>query len=294
VSHSSQLETLTQINIDDFLSAWGLKRFGFARMLAHPAAKTFARDVIAYDDAVGAGGWQAGGATLIQRYAGGLQVAGVENIPREGPTLILSNHPGLTDSVALFASIPRNDLRLIALDRPFLRALPHTWSRIFHLPDDPSQRAGATRLAAHYIKQGGAVLTFPAGRIEPDPLVLDGAVESLASWSASIGLFARLVPQMKIVVAIVGAVLLEEAQRNPLTKLRRLKKDQELLGAALQILWRPYQRNIVRVAFAPPLLAADLLKANSDPAAVTKAVTDEAKRLIETMDRLTYSVLRTS
>lgn len=252
-------------------------------MLARPAAQTFARDVIAYDDAVGASGWQAGGATLVKRYAGGLQVAGIENIPREGPTLILSNHPGLTDSVALFASIPRNDLRLIALDRPFLRALPHTWSRIFYLPDDPSQRAGATRLAAHYIKQGGAVLTFPAGRIEPDPLVLDGAVESLASWSGSIGLFARLVPQMKIVVAIVGAVLLEEAQRNLLTKLRRSKKDQELLGAALQILWRPYQRNIVRVAFAPPLLAADLLKANPDPVAVTKAVTGEAKRLIEAM-----------
>ena len=289
-----QFETLTQINIDDFLSAWGLKRFGFARMLARPAARTFARDVIAYDDAVGAGGWQAGGITMMKRYAGGLQVAGVENIPRNGGTLILSNHPGLTDSVALFASIPRNDLRLIALDRPFLRALPHTWSRIFHLPDDPTQRAGATRLAAHYIKQGGAVLTFPAGSIEPDPLVLDGAVDSLASWSASIGLFARLVPQMKIVVAIVGAVLLEEAQRNPLTKLRHSKKDQELLGAALQILWRPYQRNIVRVAFAPPLLAADLLKANPDTVVVTKAVTDEAKRLIEKMESLTYSVLRIS
>jgi len=290
VSHPTQFETLTQINIDDFLSAWGLKRFGLARMLARPAAQTFAREVIAYDDAVGASGWQVGGAALVKRYAGGLQVAGAENIPREGPTLILSNHPGLTDSVALFASIPRNDLRLIALDRPFLRALPHTGSRIFHLPDDPSQRAGATRLAAHYIKHGGAVLTFPAGHIEPDPLIQTGAMDSLASWSESIGLFARLVPQMKIVVAIVGAVLLEEAQRNPLTKLRRTKKDQELLGAALQILWRPYQRNMVRVAFTPPLLAADLLKANPDPVEVTKAVTGEAKKLIEKMGDLTYPV----
>lgn len=252
-------------------------------MLSRTAAETFARDVIAYDDAVGAGGWQAGGATLVKRYAGGLQVAGAENILGEGPTLILSNHPGLTDSVALFASIPRNDLRLIALDRPFLRALPHTWSRIFYLPDDPTQRASVTRAAAHYIKQGGAVLTFPAGHIEPDPLIQTGAIESLASWSGSIGLFARLVPQMKIVVAIVGAVLLEEAQRNPLTKLRRSKKDQELLGAALQIIWRPYQRNVVRVAFAPPLLASDLLKANPDPVAVTQAVTHSAKQLIETM-----------
>ena len=99
---------------------------------------------------------------------------------------------------------------------------------------------------------------------------------------------------MKIVVAIVGAVLLAEAQRNPLTKLRRSKKHQELLGAALQIIWRPYQRNIVRVAFAPPLLAADLLKANPDPVEVTKVVTDEAKRLIEKMKGLTYSVLRIS
>ena len=279
----SQFNTLTQINIDDFLSAWGLKRFGFARGLVRPAAETFAREMMIFDDAVGDGGLRLGGTTLIRRYTGGLQVAGAENIPREGATLILSNHPGLTDTVALFASIPRNDLKIIALDRPFLRALPHTSQKLFYLPDEPTHRAGVTRAVANFLKHGGAAVTFPAGEIEPDPVIQTGAIESLALWSESIGLFARLLPQLKIVVAIVGAVLLEEAQRNPLTKLRRSKKDRELLGAAMQIFWRPYQRNIVRVAFAPPLLASDLLKANSSPAAVTKAVTHSAKQLIEAM-----------
>ncbi len=294
MSHSSQFESLTQINIDDFLNAWGLSRFRFLRGVVRPAAETFAREMMIFDDAVGKGGLRLGGGTLIRRYTGGLQVAGVENIPREGATLILSNHPGLTDTVALFASIPRTDLKIIALDRPFLRALPHTSQKLFYLPDEISQRAGVTRAVANFLKHGGAAVTFPAGHIEPDPLIQSGAIESLVSWSESIGLFARLVPQMKIVVAIVGAVLLEEAQRNPLTKLRRSKKDQELLGAALQILWQPYQRNIVRVAFAPPLLASDLLKANPDPVEVTRAVTGEAKRLIEKMKGLTYSVLRIS
>lgn len=223
-----------------------------------------------------------GGLVLTQHYAAGLQVAGREHIPTDAPVLVLSNHPGLSDTVALFAAIARPDLRVIALDRPFLRSLPNTAQRLYLLPDDTPGRMTVTRSVANYLRKGGSVLTFPGGEIEPDPAVLPGAVDSLRTWSESVGLFARLAPQTRIVAAIVSGVLSPQAQNNPLIKLRRDRKKREFLGATLQILWKPYRKNIVRVAFAPPLLGSDWIAVNPDPVYVTSQVTQAARTLIET------------
>jgi hypothetical protein len=186
---------LIEINIDDMLAAWGLDQMRMGRCLlralARPPSAEFARQTCAFDEAVGVGGLQAGGAMLCRRYTGGVRVAGLEYLPRDGPTLILSNHPGLCDTVALFASIPRSDLRVIALDRPFLRALPNTAWCLDLLPDDVnaracSMRAGVIRAVARHLRGGGAALTFPAGHIEPDPLALPGASAS-AEISRKVG-----------------------------------------------------------------------------------------------------------
>ena len=88
------------------------------------------------------------------------------------------------------------------------------------------------------------------------------------------GLFARLAPQTRIVAAIVSGVLSPAAQHNPFVQLRRDKKKREFLGGTLQILWKPYRNNVVRVAFAPPLRGSDLLAINPDPAYVTGRVVD--------------------
>lgn len=266
------------------LNAWGLAQAGVCRgmlrALARPPSAEFARQMCVFDEAVGEGGLQAGGAMLCRRYTGGVRAAGLDCVPGDGPALILSNHPGLCDTVALFAAIPRHDLRVIAIDRPFLRALPNVARHLDLLPDDAGARAGITRAVARYLRDGGAALTFPAGHIEPDPLALPGASASLDGWSESVGLFARLVPQMQIVVAMVGGVYTPAVLRNPLTRLRRKRADRELLAAALQLAWRPYQRNVIDVVFAPSLRAADLLADDSDPVRITKAITDHARSVL--------------
>lgn len=281
----SPLEDLIAINTQDFLDAWGLNRLpigkGLLRRLARPSATTFARQLLDYDAAVGEGALPKGGLVLTKAYAGGLAVAGRENLPMTGPVLILSNHPGLTDTVALFSAIARTDLRVIALDRPFLRSLPNTARQLYLLPDDGPGRMTITRNVANYLRKGGSVLTFPGGEIEPDPLVLPGAVEALGTWSESVGLFARLVPQLRIVAAIVSGVLNPAAQNNPLVQLRKDKKKREFLGATFQILWKAYRTNTVKVAFAPPLLASELTAVNPDPAYVTAQVVAAARKLIE-------------
>jgi hypothetical protein len=278
-------ETLLEINIDDFASAWGLAEALLGRRLVRALARApsaeFARQMCRFDEVVGVEGLGAGGALLCQRYTGGVRAAGLEHVPHEGPVLLLANHPGLCDTAALFATILRPDLRVIALDRPFLRALPQTSRYLYLLPEDLDGRAGITRHVARHLRDGGAALTFPAGEIEPDPRVLPGAVGSLASWSESIGAFARLVPRASIVVALVGGVYDPAVLRHPLTWLRRRRSDRELLAAALQLTWRRYQGHPIDVVFAPPLSAIDLLAQDRDPARITREVTSVARRVLE-------------
>ncbi|MGH3148999.1 MAG: glycerol acyltransferase, partial [Rubrobacter sp.] len=116
------------------------------------------------------------------------------------------------------------------------------------------------------------VLTFPGGRIEPDPAVLPGAVEALDRWSSSVDLFARLTPGLAIVPVVVSGVISRAALRNPLTRLRRHRRDREWLAASLQMLAPALRDVTVRVEFGRPAYAGP---------DVCDAVRAEAKRLME-------------
>jgi putative hemolysin len=216
-----------------------------------------------------------------------LVITGQEHIPASGPVLFLANHPGMTDTVSLFASIPRPDLRIVAADRPFLRALAATDPLLFYVSEENNARLNVVRQVAVHLRAGGAVLTFPAGHIEPDPLVLPGAEASLADWSSSIGVFARLAPETQIIPVIASGVLAPKATHHPLTRLRRRPKDRERLGATIQILagvlwpswWTDLWQVTVNVQFAPPIAAADLVHLH-DPEKITAAVLERIRPFI--------------
>jgi len=282
--NAAQVEALTEINLDDFFESLGLAQLrrgrGFLRCLFRPAARRFAEVVAAFDGEVGERGLQAGSEWLLKQMTRKLEVAGRENIPADGPALILANHPGMADTIALFTSLPRPDLRIIALARPFLHALPNVSRQLIYVPTE-GDRMLVVRAAARHLREGRTVLTCPAGEIEPDPAVLPGAVESLQRWSQSIGLFARLVPQTRIVPAIVSGVVSRAALNNPLTHLRRARKDRDRMAAALQVMIPAYQGTTVRVAFGPPLTGSELVTEGADAAAITRAVAARARRLLE-------------
>ncbi len=288
VSQEDQLKQLIRINIQDLLVSLGLENMhrgrGFFEWLFHSPAKIFARQMVQYDQSVGEQGLSDASRHMLQGYVNSLETVGREHIPPTGPVLILSNHPGMADTLALFASIPRNDLRSVAAERPFLQALPNIAERLIYVPEDSAQRMGVVRSVVSHLRQGGAILTFPAGKIEPDPAVMPGAVESLREWSESISIFTRLVPQVQTVVAIVSGVIWDATLRHPITRLRREQKDRERLAAALQLLaltLRPGLRpNQVRVAFSEPLYAGDPL-VRSNPSVLTRVIAEQARILIE-------------
>jgi 1-acyl-sn-glycerol-3-phosphate acyltransferase len=221
---------------------------------------------------------------VTSQFAAGYDVSGWQETFRSGPTLFVSNHPGLTDALALFAAIGRNDLAIIARHRDFLHAIPNIARYLIYVSDEGSDRSLAIRAVRDHLRAGRSVLLFPAGKIEPDPLALPGAAEALSAWSGSIGLIARLTPEARIVPVIVSGVLSRAALRNPITRIRRQKKDREWLAATLQVIVPAYQRVQVRICFGPPARAGELVAQYGDSAAVTQAVIARARALLPAQD----------
>ncbi|GAB4472620.1 MAG: 1-acyl-sn-glycerol-3-phosphate acyltransferase [Anaerolineae bacterium] len=269
VEDPGQIDRLTEINLGDLFRSFKLDHIrrgrGLLRAIFYLPARRFARAVAEYDRRVGEHGLAEGARWILRYMSNRVQVHGAEHVPTEGPLLLLSNHPGLTDTMALFSSIPRGDLRIIAAVRPFLRELPNTSRQLIEVDEaDTAQRTGVLREAIAHLRAGGAVLTFPAGRIDPDPAVAPGALDALATWSPSIALFARQVPQAVILPVLVSGVISAPALRHPITRLYRSKADREWAAATLQLLLPWYRRVTVSVAFGQPLRAADLAAGGRD------------------------------
>ena len=146
---------------------------------------------------------------------------------------------------------------------------------------DGTGQLQAVRSALRHLQAGGALLTFPAGEIEPDPAALPGAAAALARWSDSVGLFARLAPQTQIVPAVVSGAISAASLRNPLTRLRRTAPDQQRFAVALQVLWPGYRRAPVHLAFGAPLSGAELLRNGAGAAAITRTVAAAVQALLQ-------------
>jgi hypothetical protein len=279
------LELLTNINLDDLVNAFGLANApslaSAVRAVFHTPAEKFARQMLEFDQAVGAGSLANGAARILPYYADTVQVIGQENLPPTGPLIVLSNHPGMADTLALFHAIQRADLRIIAVNRPFLLALPNTSKHLFYISDDPTERMRAVRQSAGHLKNGGAILTFPAGKIEPDPDVYPGAEEALGGWTDSAAVLARFAPQTQIVPALVRGVLWEKAVKHPLTYIKREREERERLGAALQLLgYTMFNLHPVRinVHFGQPIRME-----TPDPAVLHQAVIESMHQMLHSL-----------
>lgn len=257
----SQLATLTQINLDDLVSSFGWQEqpvlAAILRALFSRPARKFAQQMVEYDNLVGEVGINNASCRFLEKnYISDLRVDGHEHIPASGPILVLSNHPGLTDTVSLFAAIDRADLRIIALHRPFLESMIHTSRHLSYVSENASERMRAVRQVATHLRAGGAALTFPAGKIEPDPNVHPGAQESLQEWTNSAGIFLRFAPETKIIPVLVSGVIWERTSQHWLTRLKQTREDREKLATALQLLamvTRGARPTTVQVQFAKPI-----------------------------------------
>lgn len=281
----SNVETLTQINLDDLISSFGWQRYPFlARLLRRtfisPPQK-FAHQMVAFDSAISVHGLVEASRRAARNYVDDIRVFGADRIPLHS-FLALSNHPGMTDTLSLFISLNRPDLKIIALDRPFLNALPNMSKQLAYVTNDSGARFTLIRQISAHLRTGGAALTFPAGRIEPDPDVQDGALESLCSWTDSVGVFIRMAPETPILPVLVRGVVRKKTVRHPLMYIKRAHAEREKLAAALQLLAHVMfkQKDVhVRVQIGNPIYAKEL--GTTETRVIHEAVLAEMKQLIE-------------
>ena len=283
----SQLDTLTQINLDDLVSSFGWERqpvlASMVRRLFMKPARKFAQQMVDFDNGVGRAGLAEASRQIMRRlYVRDVCVCGREHVPTNGPVLFLSNHPGMADTISLFAAINRLDLKVIALHRPFLAALTNTAERLCFIDDGASERMRAMRQVSAHLRSGGSMLTFPAGEIEPDPDVYPGALDSLNNWTDSAGIFMRFAPQTKIVPVLVSGVIWERTAHHWLTHFKRTRFEREKLAAALQLLamiTRDARPTTVHVRFAKPITVDEV--GSTETEAIHQVIIARMRELIQ-------------
>jgi hypothetical protein len=281
----SNVETLTQINLDDLISSFGWQKHPFlARLLRRTFIATpqkFAHQMVEFDSDIRAHGLVQASRLAMRNYVDDLRVFDCDRIP-DSAFLALSNHPGMTDTLSLFISLNRPDLKIIALDRPFLNALPNMSKQLAYVTENSGARFTLIRQVSAHLRNGGAALTFPAGHIEPDPDVQSGAVESLCSWTDSVGVFIRMAPETPVLPILVRGVIRKKTANHPLTYLKRAREEREKLAAALQMLAHVMfkKRDVqVRVQIGNPIYAKDL--GTTATKVIHEAVLAEMKQLLE-------------
>lgn len=208
------------------------------RPLLHRFAARFARLIADADARAGSDGLAAAADVILDAFTCGWECAGAP-VVASGPLIVVANHPGTVDAPALWRLLAvRPDLLVIALDRPFLHAVPQLARSLLYVEDARGSRATLVRRSAEHLGNGGALLTFPAGTIEPDPVVRPrAALASLRSWSRSPELLTRLVPDAVVQPVAVACVMGRQSLTGPWTRGRTLE-DAERAAATWQIVRR--------------------------------------------------------
>ena len=286
-----QVVALRNYITDEIFKAIGWSPGGRLRELLEPVfrlpTQRFAEIAASFDQRVGQSGFCEAARWVLPCFVKEVEVHNQENIPEKGPLIIASNHPGTVDSLAIAASLPRNDLKIIASAIPFIKNLPDTARYLLYtpLPDEVNSRMNVVRAAIRQLKEGGTVLIFPSGRLDPDPEVLPGADQALNNWSPSLELFLRVVPQAKLLVAIVSGVLSPECLRHPFTWLRKGSHERQLLAEFIQIIQQmglAKRFNLTpQVSFAKPTSIPELLGVENS-GDLRQAIITKARQVLST------------
>jgi hypothetical protein len=227
---------------DEVLKVFRLPPSGFARKIFSPIfglpVNRFAKIGSEFDTNTARYGFCRAAQLLLPRFIEKLVVTGESNIPKEGPLLLVSNHPGAYDSLAISSCIPRDDYKIVVGNIDFLKLLPNARKNlIFSYQADQTQaRANVVRSSIQHLKQGGALLIFPSGQVDPDPAVQPGAIQSLRNWSRSIALMLREAPQTKLLITFVSGVLDKHFVKNPFLRLQKEESDRRRLAEFIQVI----------------------------------------------------------
>ncbi len=285
----SDIETLSNTLVGEIFKALGLAEHGRARRWFGPlfrsATERLSRIGVTFDRLCAAEGLHQAADWALTNWCTGIQTRGVEHIPAGQPLLVISNHPGAYDALVIISRLKREDLRLIASDIPFLKYLPHARDHFLFVDSNTQVRASATRMGLRHLENGGALLLYGSGQIDPDPALFAEAPLHVDHWSRSIGLFLKRVPETRVVLSVVSHIVSRRWARSPLVWFRRQPIDKRRLvefGQVIQQLLFPGSFYISpRLSFATLSRAADLQSETRSPDLLAGLVAREKELMAE-------------
>jgi hypothetical protein len=280
--------SLTRFLLDEFIQVLGLRPGRFSRAVIGPwfwpPASRFAQLGMAFDSWVAEAGFPEAARRVLDRYRVELRLRlGVE-VPFSGPLLVTSNHPGGWDSLALAVGLGRPDLKIVASGLPFLRGLPRAARHLILVQREGAHaRMAALRASIRHLRQGGALLLFPRGKVEPDPAYFPEAQSSLDSWSPSVQLLLDSVPRLRCVMAMVSGVVSRRALEHPLARLKKEPIQRQTLAEfyqiARQVMFPRWTRQTIALTLAEGV--AGPTTGSTSPVAHMAEVIASARRTLE-------------
>ena len=217
--------------------------------------------------------WQ----VMVERYGLTLDVIGgsLANIPREGPLVLIANHPyGILDGLMMghILSQTRPDFRILA--HHVFRKAEDLNRIILPIDFDETEAALATNIetrqqAAEHLKQGGAVIIFPAGAISLAPNLVGDAYDK--EWKTFAAKLATQPDTVTVPFLFDGqnSLLFQAARKISLTLAYSLmfREICKLMGTTVSLTMRP------------PVHANDL-KALGNRKAITQCLRDRTYGII--------------
>jgi hypothetical protein len=161
---------------------------------------------------------------------------------------VLANHPGAYDSMAIGSLIPRPDLKAIVSNTRLYQVLPNIYPNLFPVGDVGSENMLAIRNAVAHLRQGGILLQFGSGLIEPDPATQPVDDSVFEKWSPSLEILIRKVPEAQVIPTIASGVLLDRFLEHALVRLRRGAMDKRRLAEFLQVIQQLVKPQSVQAA----------------------------------------------
>jgi hypothetical protein len=238
------------------LRAGGWQQRGLTGALNRPI-DSVARILSDFDATVGHDGIAAGFATLLDHFVQNPCVYGAPNVPTEGPLIIASNHPGAYDIMLISSMLGRHDLQIVSSTVRLFRAMPNFHGHLIEVGGTPEERRQVIPESARHLEAGGAVLIFPSGLVDPDPDVLPGAHEALATWRPGIAALVNLFPSALVVETIASGVLSRRWVNSRLLRLQKVdwqrRKLAEMMQVIQQVVWPKTQKLSPRLSFGAPM-----------------------------------------
>jgi hypothetical protein len=286
--NATEILTLRETLIYELTKALGLSQesgFGKAiRPLFKKATGRFAELGVGLDHVVATQGVAAGARWVLPRFVKAFTARGVEHIPDEGPLVIAANHPAAYDSLVISAHIERPDYKIIIGDIPFFEHLPHVSQHAIYAPnaEDIYGRMQVIRQSIRHLQDGGALLIFARGGIEPDPDIMPHADAEFGLWSRSLEIFLKHVPQTRVLVTMVSGVIARAAFHHPITWLRKNRPDRQRLAFMFQMMRQTLADKEIfglmpRVSFGELLGLSDAEK----PEQTLSNIVTSARRLLQ-------------